>query len=271
MANSSQPPLETPALLPRDALLVVVNAHPDEEVACAVRYGVGVEIQSFSMPPLLEDPHGPALDAMTRRIQGRVPRIGCHGPFMDVIHCSPDSEVRALARRRYFESFDIAQALGASYVIFHSQYNVMVKIPEYSEIYHTYSMKFWPDVLEEAERRGLNIYVENMFDDRPEPLRRLAQTIDSPRFGLCLDIAHVALHSALSSVEWVAALGPWLRHVHMNDNQGEFDEHLGLGQGQLELDKAIAALKAASPSLTYTLETNGHAEASLAYLGIEPL
>jgi sugar phosphate isomerase/epimerase len=107
-----------------------------------------------------------------------------------------------------------------------------------------------------------------MFDASPEPMRKLADALNSPLFRLCLDIAHATIHSNLSIAQWVECYGPHLAHVHMNDCNGELDDHLGLGQGKLDLHSAFSVLKKTKLPLTYALETGIHTPASLKYLGI---
>ncbi len=258
------------SMIPRQRVLAAVNERPEEEIAAAIEYGMGAEVQAFAMPHVLTGDYRPLLQRVATLMDSVTGPKGAHGPFIDTIHCSPDPEVRALAKRRYLEAFDIAQTLGAAYVIFHSQYNEMIKIPTYPDIYHNCSMAFWPDIVNEAERRGLCILMENMFDADPRPMRRVAEALRSPRFGFCLDIAHVALHSARPIGEWIDVLGECLRHVHLNDSRGAFDDHLGLGQGTLDIKGAIGQLAATGLPLTFTLETNDHPRLSLAFLGLEP-
>ena len=255
-------------LIPRKRLMVALTDEVDYELRCAREFGLGVEVQSFAMPSMLGRDYAAPLTRMVKRVSGIKGPIGCHGAFLDTVHFSLDPEIRRVARTRYLEGLDIAEAVGAGYVLFHSQYNPVIKIPDYGDIYHYESLKFWPEILEEAERRGIAVYLENMFDDSPEPMRRLLDAIDSPRLGLCFDMSHADVFSNLPAAEWVAVFGPHLRHVHMNDCRGEFDDHLGLGQGALNVRGTLAALKKTGLPITYALETARFTRQSLRFLGI---
>ena len=85
---------------------------------------------------------------------------------------------------------------------------------------------------------------------------------------LCLDVAHAHVFSALDLSEWVEAFKPYLAHVHLNDCNGEYDDHLGVGQGELEWTRVFGLLKGTKQPLTYALETGEHTAATFRFLGI---
>jgi len=256
-------------LLPRDRILIAIGTNVDEELECADDYGVGAEVQTFSFPGVLATDFAPLLERVAARTQETKGIVGCHGAFIDTCHFSADPEIRKVSRMRYLQSMEIAERVGAGFVVFHSQYNPIVKVADYPGLYHAGSLEFWPEVLEEAGRRNLRIYVENMFDASPEPIRRLLDAIGHPGFKACLDIAHAAIFSEVDLAEWVGVLQPHLRHVHMNDCGGEFDDHLSLGEGALDLPRAFELLRQSGQPLTYTLETDKNAAASFRFLGID--
>ncbi len=258
-------------IAPRERILVAAAHEPERELRLAEAYGTGVEIQYFSFPQTLAGDFEPALSQLAERLNDFPGRIGAHGAFIDTCHFSADPEVRRVARMRYIQSLDIAERLGARYVVFHSQYNPVIKVAAYPQIYLDGSLEFWPPMIEEASRRGIVLYMENMFDHSPEPLRRLMERLHGPYFRVCIDIAHVAVFSSLDFSGWIDELQPYLAHVHMNDCDGELDDHLGLGRGKLDLPQAFQLLRAANSELTYTLETSRDTDASMAYIGLEPL
>lgn len=256
-------------MIPRRNVLVAVFEHPDYELRLAREFGLGAEVGVFAWPEVLATDFRDRLKRMARRVNRLDGIVGCHGPFVDTMHTTLDAEILKVVRRRYIEAFDIAESLGARFIVFHSQYNVVVRIPSYPELYHKQSLRFWPDIIRQAERRDIDIYIENMFDDSPAPLRRLADALDSERLNLCLDPAHCLVYSELDLSEWIAVFGPHLRHVHLSDSNGVYDDHLGLGQGCLRLPETMALFKKAKRNLTYTLETGKHTRASLRRLGLD--
>ncbi len=258
----------------RQKTLVAVGHHAEHELGVAAEFGVGVEIQFFARP--LWEPGDLSsvrskVEAMRERISGLAGPIGCHGPYIDTIHYSPDPAVMEVSRKRYLDAIDIAGLLGAKFVVFHSQYNVMIKIPEYPDIYHDQSVLFWPELIGHAEDSGIRIYLENMFDATPTPLRRLVDEFDSESLKLCLDLAHCGLHSELDLCEWAKGYGNHLRHVHLSDCNGVYDDHIGLGEGQVDIGSFMSAMEDMEVSPTFTLETGKKSRESLRYLGLEPV
>ncbi|MCC6488846.1 MAG: sugar phosphate isomerase/epimerase [Candidatus Hydrogenedentes bacterium] len=257
--------------LPRNRVMVAVTNHVAHELRCARDYGLGCEIQIFGLPSFLARDCTPELKRMIARLAPIKGPIGCHGPFIDMIHYSTDPEIMEVCRLRYLRAFDVAEALGARYVLFHSQYNPIIRVPIYPATYREQSLRFWPEIIEEAEKRRIAIYIENMFDDAPEPMRELAEAFGSPWFKLCIDVAHAEIYSSLDITAWIDAFGEHLRHVHLNDSYGELDDHLGLGQGVLGIARALQKLKATQLPLTYALETGTNTVASLRFLGLRKL
>jgi sugar phosphate isomerase/epimerase len=255
-------------LIPRERLMVTPGVQDNGELRIAREYGLGAEVQTFSFPGILAEDFTPLLRRMAKRVMPLKGPIGCHGPFIDTAHYSLDVEIMRVCRMRYMQAFAVAEQLGAKFIVVHSQYNPLVRIPEYPTIYHEQSLKFWPDIIREAERRRVRLYLENMFDDSPKPLCRLAAAIDSPYFQLCLDVAHASLFSEVDIADWVSSFRPHLRHVHLNDCHGKHDDHLGLGQGVLDIALALDLLRKTRRKLTYALETGKHTRASLRYLGL---
>jgi sugar phosphate isomerase/epimerase len=257
-------------LISSGRIMAAVNQHPDHELEVARRYGVGVEVQCLALPRVLDDAPVRHAEKLRSRLEG-LRRVGIHGAFIDTCHFSLDSEIRRAARKRYLESIDLGEVLGADSVVFHSQYNPIIKVPGYLKLYVEGSREFWPEVLEYAHERGMVVYLENMFDHSPEPIRRVMEAVDNPSFQVCLDVAHTAVFSDQPFEAWVEALGPYVGHIHMNDTHGEEDSHLGLGQGSLDLAGAVAALDRLEHPFDYVLETGLNTEVSMAFLGIDPL
>ncbi|MBO7632641.1 MAG: TIM barrel protein, partial [Lachnospiraceae bacterium] len=78
------------------------------------------------------------------------------------------------------------------------------------------------------------IFLENMFDESPELLTRVADGLfDGPNFGVCLDLAHAFL-SEVPTDGWTEALFGSVRHIHINDNDGREDLHLPVGSGSMD-------------------------------------
>ena len=252
-------------------VMLAVGADPGPNLRVAAEHGVGAEIQTFADPGVLASDYSKLLDKVVAKTKALKGPIGCHGAFFDTVHYSFDVEMMKLARMRYLQSFDFAEALNAKYVLFHSQYDPIIKVRRYADSYHDNSMRFWQEMVCESERRNIPIVIENMFDDSPEPIQRIAKSFDSPYFRVCLDVAHTVVWSKVPFSEWLDAFSPYLLVTHLTDCDGEWDEHLGLGDGSLDLAGYLKGLKALPQKLYYVLETHAYMKRSLSYLRIPKL
>ncbi|MDK2954921.1 MAG: hypothetical protein PWQ57_417 [Desulfovibrionales bacterium] len=100
--------------------------------------------------------------------------------------------------------------------------------------------------------------LENTFEDDPRTLAALAAEIDRADVGLCFDVGHWrafargAVRKNLSV--WMETLAPYLSHVHLHDNNGWEDEHLGLGAGGVDWGEFAETLAFAVGPVTAALE-----------------
>ena len=78
-----------------------------------------------------------------------------------------------------------------------------------------------------------------MFDTDCKPLARLGEKMKAyPNFGICLDYAHAQTFGDEKDIDtWVKTLAPYVKHIHINDNDFDKDSHLALGDGSIDWKK----------------------------------
>ena len=52
----------------------------------------------------------------------------------------------------------------------------------------------------------------------------------------------------------VAPMSPWLRHVHLHNNEGDTDLHQPLGEGSIPMEAVLDAVLREAPEATFTIE-----------------
>lgn len=155
-----------------------------------------------------------------------------HGVFYDIVINSLDPAIRKKSIERVYQSCETGKRLGVRAVIFHTNYIVGFKNNAYRDMWVRDMTAFYKQLLDDFPT--LDIYVENMYDDSPELIRRLAEALRTePRFGICFDVAHAYLWKP-SLKEWVDELGPYIKHIHANDNHKDEDAHLPIGSGSID-------------------------------------
>ncbi len=163
-----------------------------------------------------------------------------HGPFLDMTIHSQDRRIRQASEGRIRQACDIACELGARSVIVHTNFIPNFYDAAYRRGWLESNEAFFGRMLEAYP--GLWIYMENMFDEAPDLLATLAQRMDGLRFGIALDIAHAHL-SPTDVDEWHRSCAPYVRHYHINDSHGRLDEHLPLGQGNINWRRVLPTLR----------------------------
>nr|MCR5830247.1 TIM barrel protein [Lachnospiraceae bacterium] len=155
-----------------------------------------------------------------------------HGVFYDIVLNSLDPAIRQKSIERVYLSCETAVRLECRAVIFHTNYIVGFKSIPYRDKWVRDMTAFYKKLIDDFPT--LEIYVENMYDDTPELLRRLAEALrDEPRFGVCFDLAHAYLWE-VPLKEWIDELSPYIRHIHANDNHKDQDSHMAIGTGSLD-------------------------------------
>lgn len=173
-----------------------------------------------------------------------------HGAFIDVNPASGDPDFRELSRKRCRESCEIALALGAENVVFHSGAFPFLR-GAYLENWADRCASFYEEL---AAEYPVRIYIENAQDLDPTPLRCLMERIRSDRIGVCLDIGH-AHYSRTPVSKWFDQLGQWIQYLHLSDNMGEFDDHLPLGKGSIDWAQVNKLWESLDRDIPITLET----------------
>jgi sugar phosphate isomerase/epimerase len=178
-----------------------------------------------------------------------------HGPFMDLNPGSLDPLVRQATMHRFTQVFDAAEIIRPSIIVFHPGYDRW-RYGESRQKWLDNSVDFWRKLLVRAERIGCTIAIENIFEEEPSTLRSLFEAIDSPLFCHCFDVGHWNLFAKVSLDDWFAELGGYIAEAHLHDNNGTKDDHLPVGEGEIDFYALFALLKRHAPHAVYTLEAH---------------
>lgn len=206
--------------------------NPQESLDLAAQYSLGFEYNDFFRPDVLDNPG--KVDTLCDTYNSYILPEYCtiHGAFFDVIPFSLDSKIREISLLRINQSIEAARKINAKAVVFHTNYNPFLNAPAYVEGWIRDNVQIWSQILE--ENPDLNIYLENMFDETPDIMVKLSEQLCSyENYGVCLDYAHAAL-SKEEPKNWAKALGPYVKHIHINDNDLVSDLHLAWGEGRLD-------------------------------------
>lgn len=226
-----------------------------QSLELAKKYDLGFEFNDFFWPDVLDDTAKQEEIIETYGAVEMPKLLTSHGAFFDVLVFSLDRKITAVSEARVRESLDIAKRMGAGKVIFHTNYEPLLTQDYYRKSWRERTAAFYRKVC--AEYPDLLICMENMFDDAPYELESVAALLkDVPNFGVCLDYAHACVFGhGVDTEEWVKTLAPYIRHVHINDNDGKDDLHLAVGEGVTDWNRFLTLRAGYFPEATVLVET----------------
>ena len=229
----------------------------DDAVQTAREFGLGVELAQFCLAENMDKTPPDVQASLDAALE--VPRRVFHAPFAELCPAAIDPLVREVAKRRYLQAAALAKRYGAEKMVVHSGFIPLVYYPEW---FAPQSAAFWREFLNDVD--GLTLCVENVMETSPDALRQIAEQVNDPRLRICFDVGHAFCQSG-DLAPWLDALAPYSSHVHLHNNHGSSDEHLGLPDGTLDMAAVIRQLEALAPQATYTLEVRS-ARASVEWL-----
>lgn len=155
-----------------------------------------------------------------------------HGAFLDVTVHSSDERIREVSRLRVRQSMDIAKEMGLYGVVFHTNRLQGFRDALYLKNWMETNERFFQEICAEYPKQ--QIFMENMFDESPDVLAEFAGRMQEiSNFGICMDYAHAAV-SQTAAKEWMRQLAPFIKHMHINDNDLKNDLHEPVGDGQID-------------------------------------
>jgi len=189
-----------------------------------------------------------------------------HAPFADVNIASPNYSFRRAVLKRLKRSMRLASQLCATFWVFHPGLKTGVSHFHPEQDWNI-NLKSIHELLEEANRNGLRITIENT----PEPFPFILKSADDfARFyrdlgdvdlGLTLDIGHANVNRQI--YEFIDRFSDRLVHIHASDNDGTFDSHLGIGEGSIDWIKVAESLRLAKYQGIIVMESEKKVEESV--------
>lgn len=122
---------------------------------------------------------------------------------------------------------------------------------------------------------GITLLVENTPNDlaTPEKLKELLKALHYPDLGVCFDTGHAHMTSSVHQAFGV--LQPHIRSTHVHDNKADRDAHLWPGEGTIDWNETMQALRAAPQMPALLMEIEGEegmdvsAKMAKAYMKLE--
>lgn len=213
----------------------------------------GLDAASLALPDAWHEAHA------ARFREAGLPS-SVHLPFMGVDPGVPDPEKAAAARRALRRGAELARIYGARHMVGHPYYRLPDQDGAIDPGWIARSLEVWPDL---PMISGSPLFLENTYETSPKPLVDLLEALQAkgrsgPGIGVCFDVGHWHAFAKKKRPEeldpWLDAFEPFRMHLHLHDNDGSFDQHLGMGCGDVPFEALFARLAARAKPVTATLE-----------------
>jgi len=168
-----------------------------------------------------------------------------HAPFADINIATTDHQHRRFIIKRLEKSIQYAHQLDCLLWVFHPGF--------YSAISSFYPGWDWRVNLESAKtllELGRKYNVKIAIENIPEIFPTLLKNVDDfSRFyeelgegiGMALDVGHANVNGQTEI--FMDKLGDKIVHMHVSDNDGKQDQHLGIGKGTVNWQDFAKAVK----------------------------
>jgi sugar phosphate isomerase/epimerase len=206
----------------------------------------GIEIQAFYEPSRCQD--NKEIERHEKFIHDVSP-LSIHGPFGDLCPGSSDPMVREVAMNRFNLGYSVADKLDIKYMVFHIGWVPGAGSPTN---WARRCIDFWQEFLNGKEE--IVFYIENLFDKDPSLIRDVIIGINNPRVKVCLDLGHIHSHSNVNIFQWIEELDSSIGYLHIHDNNGKEDEHLGIGMGTIPMKDVLTEVDKVNPEALWALE-----------------
>jgi sugar phosphate isomerase/epimerase len=235
-------------------MLVGAMNHPAQDVLSELRWmaDMGLEFIDLTIEPPAAASWKIKPDEIRKALERYSMKVVGHTAFYLPI-ASAFEEIRCAAVNELRRCLDLFAHVGAEWMNIHPDRHA----PMHDRAFFIRrNIESLTELQEHSNRTGVGLMIENLPGEYNNA-QQLAELLDPlPDLGLHLDIGHANLMVAHNTTaEILAAHGKRLRHVHLHDNRGgSADLHLPLGAGNVDVPRAVRALKKCGFNGTITLE-----------------
>lgn len=225
------------------------------------RYDVPVELDFFCQSANMEGEQGKKVMKQAEKLVASKDVKVLHGPFNELFPAAIDSQARQLAMIRMNQAAEIAMHLNIKKMVVHSGY---MPFTYFKEWHVARSIEFWKEFLEDKPD-DFEICIENVLDDEPYMLKEIVEGIGDSRAGVCYDSGHANItgkggfdgkDETTDQSEWMNVLAPYMKHLHLHNNDTKRDYHRDFEDGTIDMMKLLEDVAAKCPeNTTITAET----------------
>ena len=186
--------------------------------------------------------------------------VTLHGPFYDLVPGAMDLRMLEATRKRLHQAFDLVPLFSPLSIVCHTGYDNK-RYRESRDQWLENAVNTWSLLLKGLKHTHTILVIENVYEKTPTMLLTLLKALTGENVGFCFDTGHMNAFSATTMKDWLDVMGPFLKQIHLHDNDGGWDDHLAIGRGNIDFEVLFGYLQKHSGKPIITLEA--HEETSL--------
>lgn len=187
-------------------------------------------------------------------MQSRQLEINVHAPFSPVGYSSLDEQTRRHSLERLLSTIRHARSVGSRYVVVHPAQRYGVDPEAEFQLF----IEGIGEMAHEAGE-GMWVLVENaiartpLFNSTVAECKAFFSSTSEENVGLCFDAGHANIGEGIMA--YGHSLFPWIRNIHVHDNDGTRDSHLEVGAGTVDWSLLLRYVKRKRYRHYLTVET----------------
>jgi len=181
--------------------------------------------------------------------------ITLHGPFFDLVPGGMDKKILEASRQRLQQAFDLIPVFEPMSMVCHTGYD-RKRYHAAEDEWLEASLETWTPLAKELLGTKTTLTIENVYEKTPKMLLRLMRGLRSEAVGVCFDTGHMNVFSETDMEGWLKALTPFLKQLHIHDNDGTWDNHWAIGAGDIDFETLFGYLEENHMRPIITLEAH---------------
>ncbi|MCD6579697.1 sugar phosphate isomerase/epimerase [bacterium] len=196
---------------------------------------------------------------------GKNYEFSMHAPYAGLSFPAMNRNLKKITINIFRKTIEFARSTGVKNIVFHGNYNYIYFIEDdFKELFLWKLSKFMKEFIIDGLETQLSF--ENVFETKPEYFFNFIEGIRKIYdFKYCIDTGHLNFLSNVPMEKWYSYFDENLREVHLHDNDGNFDQHLYPGGGNIDFGNFFKNLidKKFFPQITLELHKIEHIETGL--------
>ncbi|AGF79065.1 sugar phosphate isomerase/epimerase [Desulfocapsa sulfexigens DSM 10523] len=162
-------------------------------------------------------------------------RLSCtlHAPFFDLAPGALDPKILDASRNKLRKAARLITIFQPKSMVCHLNFEENKQGYKWNE-WLLAASETWQELLGIATEQDCILMLENTYETSPDAHETVLTKLDSENARFCLDVGHLMSFAKTPWQNWLPILSPWLGQLHLHDNNGEKDQHLGLGLGKFD-------------------------------------